>query len=273
MSFTRVSKNQKCPICDKGTWCLIGTDAAICMRVYSDNRHVFKDQTVGWFHQIKDAVAREYVKQEKPPEIDAARIMEGWRRRERSQSPVNALAENLGVRRESLARLGCVWAPEHNAYAFPMFNGGGNHVGIRLRSFNGDKWAVKGSRQGLFLPTGQVPPSVVVCEGPTDAAAALSIGLYPIGRPSCCGGVPEIQEFIKRNRVLSLVIISDDDEPGLRGASVLSEAVNISSAILVMPAKDMRSFVNAGGTKEIFTSLLASVVWNRKDTNEVTTNR
>lgn len=261
MSLARVSKQHPCPICKKDSWCLVGDDIAICMRLQSVHQHTFKDGSYGWVHNLSEPVPRRYERKPDRPTINAGEIWERWRTMHRAS--VSLLADELGVTVASLESLGCTWATEHGAWAFPMFNGGANCVGIRLRA-NGAKWAVKGSRQGLFLPDSPPPSQVVVCEGPTDAAAALTIGLYPIGRPHCSGGVEEIKEFCKRNRVRELVIVSDNDEPGLRGASVLSEAVPISSCILIMPAKDMRSFVKAGGDKATFDALLGSVVWNRK---------
>ncbi len=260
MPVMRVSKQTPCPICQHTNWCLLGTDAAICMRVAGGKEHTFKDHSVGWIHQLGGPV-RAVPKREREETINAAAIMEEWRGRAHASNQL--LADELGVAKRALDLLGCVWTRDHQAWAFPMFNGGSNVVGIRLRA-NGAKWAVKGSRQGLFIPAGPAPRRVVVCEGPTDAAAALTIGLFPIGRPHCSGGVEEIKEFIKRRGVKEMVIVSDDDEPGLRGAAVLAEAVPITTALLVMPAKDMRSFVNAGGTAEIFTSLLSSVVWRKQ---------
>lgn len=263
VSLARVSKQHPCPICKKDSWCLVGDDIAICMRVQSERQHTFKDKTYGWMHKLNGAIIKRFVRQVERREIVDVGSIYGKLMAGPAVS-LDGLAYNIGVSPKSLESLGCRWFPKHYAYAFPMFNGGLEVVGIRLRSISGDKWAVKGSRQGLFLPAPPPPKQVVVCEGPTDSAAALTIGLYPIGRPHCSGGVEEIKEFCKRNRVREMVIVSDNDEPGLRGASVLSDAVPISSCILIMPAKDMRSFVNAGGDKATFDALLGSVVWNRK---------
>ena len=71
--------------------------------------------------------------------------------------------------------------------AFPMHDGHGDVCGIRTRLADGSKRAVTGSRAGVFLTTVPMDVPAVVCEGPTDAAAALALGFEPIGRPSCAG--------------------------------------------------------------------------------------
>ncbi|MEI6148942.1 MAG: hypothetical protein WCS01_07580, partial [bacterium] len=69
--------------------------------------------------------------------------------------------------------------------AFPMHDGTGQVCGIRTRNRDGSKRAVTGSRAGVFLPTFHDGAEPVVCEGPTDAAAAMAMEFWPIGRPSC----------------------------------------------------------------------------------------
>ncbi len=63
-------------------------------------------------------------------------------------------ASELGVSAASLGRLGSKWSWEHKAWAFPMRATNGTILGVRLRGLDGRKWAVVGSRQGLFIPDG-----------------------------------------------------------------------------------------------------------------------
>ena len=47
------------------------------------------------------------------------------------------------------------------------------------------------------------PPqkTLFVCEGPTDTAAAVELGLFAVGRPNCCCGGPEIKVYARRHDV------------------------------------------------------------------------
>jgi hypothetical protein len=58
-----------------------------------------------------------------------------------------------------------------------MNDGKRSVIGIRLRNDLGRKWAVTGSRQGLFLPGPHPGQTVLIVEGPTDAAAAVDLGV------------------------------------------------------------------------------------------------
>ena len=54
-----------------------------------------------------------------------------------------------------------------------MFDSEGSTIGIRLRSMRGEKWAVSGSKGGLFYDRSQQivkEKFAVIVEGPTDTA-------------------------------------------------------------------------------------------------------
>jgi hypothetical protein len=84
-----------------------------------------------------------------PVAIDVGKLLADWRAR--SAGELEPFAATLGVSKTALESLGCVYAPEHRAFAFPMYDSSGKAVGIRLRNHEGRKWAVTGSKQGLFL--------------------------------------------------------------------------------------------------------------------------
>ena len=77
MSFTRVSKEHRCPICDKPDWCRVFADGGIeCMRVPSDK----PAKSGGWMHRI-GGEPRRYLPPAarwQPPTIDAAKLMREW---------------------------------------------------------------------------------------------------------------------------------------------------------------------------------------------------
>jgi hypothetical protein len=96
-----------------------------------------------------------------PPPV--ARDWEQWHAQalvKTSQEALQRLGGVLGVSAGSLSRLGAAWFAGGPAWSFPMRNGAGEIIGIRLRSEDGSKYAVTGSQ-----PRGQLtapPPSTLV---------------------------------------------------------------------------------------------------------------
>jgi hypothetical protein len=120
---------------------------------------------------------------------------------------------------------------------------------------------VRGSRQGIF--TADVPrqTTLFVCEGPTDTAAAVELGLFAVGRPNCCCGGPEIRSFARRHQCRRVVMVSDNDKPGLDGARKVGVEINLPFAVYVPPAKDLREFVRLGGTRAMIENTLKGTIW------------
>jgi len=261
MSFTRVSKTHPCPICKHGDWCRVFADGWVeCMRVQSDK----PAKSGGWMHsqrELSPGRLTPRVPQSAPPTtINATKLMREWL----AATSATALAEFaslLGISTPSLAAVGAAWALPHSAWAFPMCDGYGNVVGIRLRNERG-KFAVRGSRQGIFLANVAPQKTLFVCEGPTDTAAAVELGLFAVGRPNCCCGGPEIKIYARQHAVSRVVIISDNDKPGLDGARKVGGELKLPFAVYVPPAKDLREFVRLGGTRAMIENTLNSTIWN-----------
>lgn len=216
----------------------------------------------GWFH--RDASAARSLPPLPPPKpsINATQLMWDILDSDFSDS-VSRLARSLGVSEESLHGIYCGWSKAHHAFAFPMRDEYGNIIGIRLRNEAGKKWAVRGSRSGLFYPMewGNSSTAIIV-EGPTDVAAALTIGLFAIGRPACLGCEDILARLLKRIGIRQAIIVSDSDSPGLRGANKLDQILNVAHCMMVLPFKDMREFVNNGGTQTVFSTLLSGMIWH-----------
>ncbi len=184
-----------------------------------------------------------------------------------SKEGLERFARLLRVSANSLARLGTGWASREalakadtkcrgeGAWSFPMHGAAGDAVGIRLRGPDGGKFAVVGSRQGLFIlanPASEEP--LFICEGPTDTAAILDFGLNAIGRPSCNGGAQVLVYCVKKLRPNSVVVVSDNDEPGQMGARslALKLAPHCLTCRIIAPPKeisDAREWMSAGATK------------------------
>jgi phage/plasmid primase-like uncharacterized protein len=131
----------------------------------------------------------------------------------------------------------------------------GKIVGIRRRLPDGKKLSVKGGHEGLFTPidlNGQSP--LIVCEGASDTAALLSLGLMAVGRPSCSGGVGFLRTLCEHRRV---IIVADNDLPGIRGANELK--VRLADATVVIPpagVKDAREWCAIDPSAVLKSSLL-----------------
>lgn len=233
-----------------------------------------RDGSIGYWHHTglpKPSVDWLKAKKEETPHIDAIGIMSKWQHETRPDWIENMAAE-IGVDTASVRNLGAAWSSQHQAWAWPMSDSNGKYCGIRLRSETGRKWAVTGSRQGVFLPHVPCANRVYLPEGPTDCAALLSIGVFAIGRPSCTGGMVELKNNILRLHVKEAVIIADNDEdkvspagikfnPGYDGAKQLQNFLPIPSCIIALPTKDSRAFLKEGGDRLMLDSIASSAVW------------
>jgi phage/plasmid primase-like uncharacterized protein len=160
------------------------------------------------------------------------------------------LADDLGVSLESIRRLGVGWNDEQEAYTFPMRAGTGEVIGLRLRRPEGSKFAVTGSRSGLFIPI-DLPPlvTVYVVEGESDCAALSTYGFDVIGRPSCRGCLHRLKSFVQRRRPSRVVFIADADQPGVDGARQAANHLKPfvrTSIYKPVDFKDVREMLRAG---------------------------
>jgi hypothetical protein len=258
--WRRVRSDRRCPICERPDWCLLAADgsAAICARIASSKRC----GEAGWLHRLRDdgwQPPRHRVRSvpltTPGRRHDLAELAAGYRG---VVEPVrlDALARSLGLTVGALGALGIGWADHYRAWSFPMTDADGVILGIRLRRLDGSKFAVRGGREGLFLPApAPTEPRLLVCEGPTDTAALLDLGYKAVvGRPSCTGGERLVTELCQRRGPAEVVIVADGDEPGRRGADDLAGVLRayVPSVRVVVPRsyKDVREFVQAGGTRE-----------------------
>ena len=250
----------------KPDWCSVSEDGSVvvCMRVESSK----SCKSGGWFHSLKEPVKyRPEPKKTKPmPVRDFAELAVQY---VQNIINVDGLADELGVSARSLERLDVGW---NGNVTFAMRDGRERIIGIRIRGSKG-KWCVPGSRQGLFWPEGVYSGSdypLVICEGPTDCAALLTMGFDSIGRPSCTGGTDYVVEFLKGKR-RDVIIMADKDEPkqrpdgsvwypGQEGAARLSQAVlpYVKSLRVIKPpfCKDVREWYRAGATRESLLSVI-----------------
>ena len=213
----------------------------------------------GWLHRIDDAPVRPVVRahMRRRPQTthvrDWASILLRWAKNTTS-SDLAQLGRTLGVTVASMSRLGACWAGRHRAWAFPMRSVARETIGIRLRARTGRKWAVRGSRNGLFWPDALSKTGpLLVCEGPTDVAALLDMDYDAIGRPSCAGAVEMTVNAVGNLGHRQVVVIADADGPGVNGAErlarALTEAGHHPKVIQPLQGKDARAWVKAGATR------------------------
>lgn len=265
-TWARVSKDEPCGICEKPDWCTRGEKGWACMRVESEK--MLKNG--GWWHPFDTAKPMPpppRPAKAKPPTPNFGEMMRGWAKAVAPQFA--ATAKEIGVSAESLQWLGAVWSEERAAMAFPMYDAtchnGSRPIGIRLRTQDGKKFAVTGSSSGIFYPyraVFKISPfdRLYICEGPTDTAAALDMGCFAIGRAACRGGEGFVLSVLEQLCPDEVVIVTDNDGPGVTGAKDLLRHIQQPKLMLTPPGKDLRSFHQAGGSKIVLEDMLKNTI-------------
>ena len=261
----RVSRQHLCPICAKHNWCSYSEDGAIaiCMRV--SNGAIKQTRNGGWLHRLRELpwqptpghVHHVWLPASREVRADLTQLATRFRATVNPDN-LHRLGISLGLSVNSLNRLGIGWSEDHRAWSFPMVDCRGNVLGIRLRQRNGFKFAVTGGHDGLFVPHSQENECggspLIICEGATDTAAVLDLGFsLVVGRPSCTGGAKLLIELVNAWKTADVVILSDGDDAGRRGAETLAALLLAYLKIVRIiepPAgiKDARAWLRAGAT-------------------------
>lgn len=251
----RVSKVNPCPICEKPDWCLVSPDktAAICSRIEDGSKKRCGD--AGWLHVLSNRHNRHNGHRkrcltlplaEKP--MDFGQLSQQYQQ-QLPDEMLNWLSVKLGISTKSLKRLRVGW--DGVAYTFPMSSAESQIIGIRRRFPNDQKVSLTGSKAGLFIPTDLSSENLLlICEGPTDTAAAIDLGFDAVGRPNCNSKVDMTTEIVKGRDV---VIVGDNDDVGKAGVERLSDTLVLycSSVKVIYPLdgiKDLRQWLRAGLT-------------------------
>ena len=238
--------------------------AAICSRVAEGAKRSIGE--AGYLHILCDD-GRVW---QRPPmtiplttagRIDLGKLADEYRRPV-DDGALARLADDLVLTVGSLRRLGIGWSARHRAWSFPMSDADGMVRGIRLRYADGRKLAVRGGREGLFVPADlQAADKLLIAEGPTDTAALLDLGFAAVGRPSCTGGVGLLADLVGRRREREVVIVSDADAPGRRGADNLASVLvaYCTTVRIIEPpdgVKDARAWKRNGATAADVSALI-----------------
>lgn len=166
------------------------------------------------------------------------------------------LATQLGVSSDALRRLRVGWNPAMAVTSWPMRDADGNVIGIRTRDpKTSAKRSVGGSVAGLFYDPDQVlcalrGARVWVCEGATDTAALLTLGLIAIGCPSAGDGAEIITAIGRRILPSEWVVVADADDAGIEGAKKLRSNLSMVAPVRIITpplgVKDVRAWLNHG---------------------------
>lgn len=161
-----------------------------------------------------------------------------------------------GVTPEAWAAIGAVW--DEGEWRIPERNAQGEVVGTARRFADGQKGFVTGGKRGLVMAW-PLPPyagtstsdPVVVCEGASDTAAGVGLGLTCIGKPSATCGNDLAAELLADRHVMIMV---DNDAAGDSGAERLvkrlADAASVRRVLPPAGVKDLRAWVVSGATRE-----------------------
>lgn len=270
----KVRKDNPCPVCGRPDGCLVEEDgtAALCSRIES-GKLCGEPFAGGYLHKLTDDFRKaKYVRKSKPkppPVVNWEKLTADYRQ----NFNIEGACEVFGLSAMALDDLLIGWNGVKDAHAFPMKDGRGNIIGIRLRTLKGKKFCVPGSKNGLFWPLSVKADSDEILffpEGPTDTGASLDLGLEAIGRASCGTGYQYIKEMIEHyNR--QVVVFADKDEakytpegkkffPGYDGGLKLARSIKpfVRSVRLIKPPqkKDIRAWYRAGCTRAAVMALV-----------------
>lgn len=293
-NWHNASRRTPCPICNHTDWCTMSDDGMMCVCHRVESPHPAKSGH-GWIHVLVETPRRPtrvlspLPKCPRPVLFNAAYTMDGFRDEFIAGDIFDSLlsiASDLNLAACYVDRLLVGRSGFHNAWAFPMLDGEGKTVGIRLREYGSSrKWSVAGSKDGLFYDPGLMPREayenglkgreIVVVEGATDTIAGYALGLPCVGRSSCGTGLEPLKELCKRLAVSRVTIVTDNDKykvrpsgmpyrPGIEGATKLAQGLGRMFRMVTPPKKDLREWFYSGLSAKTFWMVAGLQPWRLK---------
>jgi len=147
------------------------------------------------------------------------------------------------------------WKWDGLTHCFPEKNGCGDIIGILRRFPDGNKGVYSGSKRGLTIPRTNFDATkpLYVTEGLSDLSVILECGLQGVARPNSNSGNDLLTAWLAHTGSpdSQIVIVTDNDDPGLDGASELwslleSEGYNNLTAI-TPEENDLRDMYESQG--------------------------
>jgi len=223
--WARVSRSNRCPICDRYHWCTVNSEAGLvrCTKVKSERESIGSDGSASWIHQVSQGLHKfkfnqQFNQQPKPvisiEEISA--LSKGMFHHPMAESAREREADNLGVPAWTLLNLKVGYGIDQvgEFTSWPIRNFKRQIIGIMRRYRSGKKLTFKGtSNAGLFIPESILPMDTLwIVEGGSDTAAASSIPVSAIGRPSNSGGSRVIAGLLKTMPFVKNVIVWGEND-------------------------------------------------------------
>lgn len=255
--FARVTKSRPCPICKHDSWCLLAKDGSsvICMRTPS-SREIRMSCGVGYEHNLMPPsspvpgpernVATRGVLRPQSFLAAAKSFCEALSDDRKGGVEARRLINELGLPLPSCSTYRVGWSQRMNALTFPMRKPDDfTIIGIRVRSPNGAKLSMRGSRSGLFLPCfrlkRQEHDTVIITEGPTDTICAHACGFYAVGRPSNSGGHKMLVEFVETYKPKRVIVCIDWDS--YHNTKPSATAITLRAAYRLLDELDRMPFI------------------------------
>ncbi len=250
--WERVTRSLPCRICGHDSWCAVGRHVVLCMRTESPR----PGSSGGWLHDLDGAPPKSPPKRRRPT-IDWAARTTAYAQAVTDAS-VQQLATALHVDPVALRELGV--GSDGTNWTFPMFGADGGVCGVRTRAADGTKRAMEGSTLGVVRRLQPDDGLLLVCEGESDTATALTLGHDALGVPGA-GQCASIAAAYARGR--DVVIVQDNDPAGADGAIKLRGALESTakSIRLIRPPddfKDLRAWHIGGAAKQDLDEAIAA---------------
>ena len=252
----RCDNQNPCPVCKRySDGCLYAKDgsAAICVR--TPEGAVKMAGEAGWFHILKPGQFKpKPVKKKRPIPINWESLNKCYTQTFQGIA-VRHLSNPFQVYGTTLRQIETGW--DREAYTFPVRDSDDQIIGIQRRFPDGSKGMVKGSQIGIFIPRiywdnleSDICP-LFICEGVSDTATALDMGLCAIGRVSCSTGKEHIIKFCIKKRPTRIIIVADNDEVGIRGAKALGLWISQGYKLFSAPPPDIKIITPPTGSKDL----------------------
>jgi len=256
--WLRVSKKHPCIICGRSDWDTYTSDGnyACCMRIMDGAIRELKNG--GYLFRLTSNNKTSLPRQEFKPLTEYKNFGPLVYENEckTSERQLNVYAQTIQLPGWPLRLMRCGFY--QGTIGFPMYDHTKKIIGIRLRTVNGQKWCIPGSKNGLFLGDTTNPDMDLeygfIVEGSTNVAALMSIGIKSVGRPSNTAGLDMLIQYLKPTKRLLVICRDNDTKPEalkntLRGAWLLAKALILRKKqvkMIVTPTKDSRDWVWAG---------------------------
>lgn len=264
-TWHRVTRAEPCIVCSRTDWCGRADDGLLlCMRSAEapiGYRLVRTNPDGGnLFAPVDGARPAPTPPRRTPPKpqlcIDWGKVHREARARVHPGELDDFAGVELGLPGEPIDALEVGVADEAGSgWLFPERDGRGNIIGLVRRTPAGEKLALRGSRRGLTYahPLADRDP-VLVIEGQSDTAAAMTAGFTAVGRPSNSGGADLLADLLHGREV---IVCGENDRkpdgrwPGREGAESIAKRLRgvcktVRVAYPPEPIKDLRGWLTGG---------------------------